>query len=351
MGLEDKILKIEGIPHESIGRMVVVDRTEIEIPKCSIEELSKEEDYLRQNLTELYNSEEAKGIIGMAGVIGVGKTTMACHLQKWTQGLKYLERTNSPGLNCLYAKGGKQIFGFPYQFDVGSDREKIMQSVDGAGKSGIVDRTWQEDMLFAENFYKMGALTERQFNYVKKFIIDGVKRNKQPDVIISLQASDDTLNERVKERNRKIEMQGIKSLSEQERNEMILKKEEMLGYVKKFAPEELEDYRIRQAGFEIPKEILMEGAPPEYIIQLNGFYKTRLTTMLDQDFEYNGVLLKINVDSKDGIDARRDTYGQVPIMRALKEARILSLLRKGYSIVEKANREGLDITPPWKAKK
>ena len=43
----------------------------------------------------------------MAGVIGVGKTTMACNLQKYTQSVKYLEKTKSAGLNCLYAKGGK----------------------------------------------------------------------------------------------------------------------------------------------------------------------------------------------------------------------------------------------------
>ena len=349
MSLEERVWKTEDIEHIVLDGTVVVDRTESDIPDCSIDELTKEEDYLRQNLTEIYNSGRAKMLIGMAGVLGIGKTTMSCHLQKWTQAMKYLERTDSPGLNLLYAQGGKKIFGFPYQFDVGKDRENMLRAAEGVPKSAVLDRTWQEDLLFAENFRDIGALTERQFDYVRRFVIEGVSNNKSLDIILSMEASNETLKERVKERNRKAEMVGVKNLSEEERRDMVLKKNDMIDYVGRYAGGEFDGYKSVQSSFEIPEQVQMEGAPPEYIASLNGVYKKRLVELISKEFRYRGVILKVNVDTKNGIDARINTYGQVPIMRALKEASILSLLRKGYKVVEKSGREGLEITPPWTA--
>ncbi len=353
MSLETRAYTKDDFPHINMGDMIVMDRTHLELPKYSADELTKEYDALSRDLTQLYHtsrgSEGGKMIVGLAGVLGVGKTTIASKIKGWAHIVKLEEKAESPGLNLLYANGGKTIFGFPYQFYVGIQRAALMTVANRGTPSAVIDRTWPEDAIFAKNFYDIGALTDKQLSHILNYLRREVSRHKQPDIIVSLEASDDIIENRVSERNRAIEMAGAtKTLTEQEIMEMLLVKDrDIPELLERYAPSELREYRMKLVDFSIPREIIFEGASPKYIVGLNRAYKG-LASVLHHDFNYSGIILNLDVNPKEGIDVRENERGHIPIMRALKEASILTLLREGYRVKERSDGEGLEITAPWR---
>ncbi|MFC1685844.1 hypothetical protein ACFLZZ_02355 [Nanoarchaeota archaeon] len=362
MSLEGQIYareyKIGDIHHENLNDLIIMDRSNLEFPDYSLDELSKEADYLKRDLSQLHSSQKGGSRIhlGIGGGIGAGKTTITRSVQRWIQGARLEERTDGPGLNCLYSKGGKPIFGFPYQFIVGGDRGKIMSMMDGLTLSAVIDRPWEEDYLFSLNFNRMivdkenniKALSDNQFKYVSKYITRKVAEHSPLNIRIELQASDEVLTNRINERNRKIEIEGaIKKLSDEEVHDMIIMKEKyMVDAIKEHAPTELEEFKSKLVGYDTPNEIEFEGSPPKYIIGLNSVYP-EYPKVLSEVFHDKGILLRLNVDPKNGIDVRENIRGHIPIMKALKEAAIFHLLRNHYRVFEKRNNKGLKIIPPW----
>ena len=143
--------------------------------------------------------------IGLAGNIGVGKTTFTKALAERLQLKSYFESViDNPYLSDFYGDMHRwsfqlQIYFLHHRFRTHSDMSKY----DG----GVVqDRTIYEDVeIFARNLYEMGNMTQRDWDNYRNLFSIMTSFLRKPDLIIYLQASTDTLLSRIRGRDRDFE--------------------------------------------------------------------------------------------------------------------------------------------------
>jgi deoxyadenosine/deoxycytidine kinase len=143
--------------------------------------------------------------IGLAGNIGVGKTTFTEKIAaalNWTP--IYESVSENPYLNDFYTDMNRwsfnlQIYFLQKRFEAQRD---ILSS-----KVGIVqDRTIYEDSeIFAKNLNQMGQLKDRDFKTYNDLFNIMTSYLRKPDLIIYLKASTDTLLTRIHLRGREYE--------------------------------------------------------------------------------------------------------------------------------------------------
>ena len=146
-----------------------------------------------------------KPFIGIAGNIGVGKTTFTEVVAKHFGWKEFYESVlDNPYLDDFYHNMSRwsfnlQIYFLKHRF---SDQVNIMNCNYGA----IQDRTVYEDVeIFAKNLYKMNYISERDWKTYIGLFENMVQFLKEPDLFIYLKASTDTLLSRIKNRNRDFE--------------------------------------------------------------------------------------------------------------------------------------------------
>ena len=143
--------------------------------------------------------------IGIAGNIGVGKTTFTKRTALVFDLDPYYESViDNPYLNDFYNNMNRwsfnlQIYYLHHRFQTHKDMNQGIKGV-------IQDRTIYEDVeIFAQNLYKMNLLNKRDWqNYCNLFNIM-IPFLKKPNLIIYLRATTDTLITRIKGRNRDFE--------------------------------------------------------------------------------------------------------------------------------------------------
>tara|TARA_Y100000996_G_scaffold217315_1_gene170712 strand:+ start:5476 stop:6090 length:615 start_codon:yes stop_codon:yes gene_type:complete len=146
-----------------------------------------------------------KPFVGIAGNIGVGKTTFTQLLAKKYGWDEYYESViDNPYLSDFYSSMERwsfnlQIYFLQHRFE---SQIKISNNVKGV----IQDRTIYEDVqIFARNLHDMGHMSDRDWETYKNLFKNMVRFLKEPDIIIYLKASTDTLISRIKKRNRDFE--------------------------------------------------------------------------------------------------------------------------------------------------
>ena len=143
--------------------------------------------------------------IGIAGNIGVGKTTFTEIVSRKFGWKSYYESViENPYLSDFYKNMKRwsfnlQIYFLHHRFETHIEMSK--------SKNGTIqDRTIYEDVeIFARNLYKMGLMSDRDWNTYNKLFDNMVLSLRKPDLIIYLKASTDTLISRVNIRNREFE--------------------------------------------------------------------------------------------------------------------------------------------------
>ena len=143
--------------------------------------------------------------IGLAGNIGVGKTTFTKLLSEklnWTP--FYESVSDNPYLSDFYSD--MKRWSFNLQIFFLHKRFEMHQKMSASIKSVIQDRTIYEDLeIFARNLYQLGKLSQRDWdNYCGLFKVMN-SYLKRPDLIIYLKADTDTLLSRIKKRDRDYE--------------------------------------------------------------------------------------------------------------------------------------------------
>jgi deoxyadenosine/deoxycytidine kinase len=146
-----------------------------------------------------------KGLIGVAGNIGVGKTTFTDILAERFGWKPYYESViNNPYLADFYQDMGRWSFHLQIYFL----HHRFRTHVEMSGHEGgaVQDRTIYEDVeIFARNLYEMGYMTKRDWgNYHDLFSIMTSFLQK-PNLIVCLQASTDNLLSRIRSRDRNFE--------------------------------------------------------------------------------------------------------------------------------------------------
>jgi len=143
--------------------------------------------------------------IGIAGNIGVGKTTMTDIIADRFGWRPFYESViDNPYLEDFYEDMKRWSFNLQIYFL--SHRFRTHKLMTESGFSSIQDRTIYEDVeIFARNLHEMGDMSKRDWdNYCALFEIM-TSYLKKPDLILYLRASVDTLLTRIKKRSRGFE--------------------------------------------------------------------------------------------------------------------------------------------------
>ncbi len=143
--------------------------------------------------------------IGLAGNIGVGKTTftdIAAKKMGWAP--HYESVADNPYLSDFY--GDMNRWSFNLQIYFLHKRFKSHHEMSMTDGGVIQDRTIYEDVeIFAHNLYKMGNIDDRDWECYKELFGIMASYLKKPDIIVYLKASTDTLISRIKSRSRDYE--------------------------------------------------------------------------------------------------------------------------------------------------
>ena len=143
--------------------------------------------------------------IGIAGNIGVGKTTLTEKLSKDLQIEPIYESViDNPYLLDFYDNMSRWSFNLQMYFLYTRFASQIKYF--GMRKSFIQDRTIYEDKeIFATNLYELGHMSDRDYKTYCSLFSAMVEFIKQPDLIIYLKANTDTLMSRINNRQRSYE--------------------------------------------------------------------------------------------------------------------------------------------------
>ena len=143
--------------------------------------------------------------VGIAGNIGVGKTTFTKNLAEKYNWLEYYESViDNPYLDDFYINMNRWSFNLQVYFLQHRFESQIKISNDNQGV--IQDRTIYEDVeIFAKNLHMMGNMSNRDWKTYNNLFNNMVQFLKKPDLIIYLKASTDTILSRIRKRNRDFE--------------------------------------------------------------------------------------------------------------------------------------------------
>ncbi len=143
--------------------------------------------------------------VGIAGNIGVGKTTMTDIIANHFGWQAHYESVmDNPYLDKFYHD--MKRWSFHLQIYFLSNRFKTHKEMIQMPGSAIQDRTIYEDVeIFARNLYEMGNMDKTDWENYCALFTEMTSYLKSPDLIIYLRASVDTLITRIKARSRDYE--------------------------------------------------------------------------------------------------------------------------------------------------
>ena len=143
--------------------------------------------------------------IGIAGNIGVGKTTFTSVVAKRFNLLEVYESvSDNPYLSDFY--GDMKRWSFNLQIYFLHHRFSSINNLSNHEKGIVQDRTIYEDVeIFSKNLFEMGSMDKRDWDTYSELFINMTKFLKKPDLIIYLRADLEVLLDRIKTRSRNYE--------------------------------------------------------------------------------------------------------------------------------------------------
>lgn len=144
-------------------------------------------------------------MIIIEGQIGVGKTTMGELLESELDISLYRELTQESTLNLLdrfYAD--KKRWAFTLQVHFLNERFRMIKQIFRAG-GGTLDRSIFGDRIFAEMLHEDGDMLDEEFSTYSTLLDNMLEHAQDPTLLIYLDCSVDTAQERIKKRNRGLE--------------------------------------------------------------------------------------------------------------------------------------------------
>ncbi|OGB64106.1 MAG: deoxynucleoside kinase [Caldithrix sp. RBG_13_44_9] len=144
-------------------------------------------------------------LIGIAGNIGVGKTTLTRNLAERLKWKPFYESViDNPYLDDFYREMRRWSFNLQIYFL--AHRFRSQKEIADLGQPAIQDRTIYEDVeIFAKSLYEQGYMSERDYQTYRQLFNDMIYFLPQPDLIIYLKSSVKTLLQRIKSRGRDFE--------------------------------------------------------------------------------------------------------------------------------------------------
>ena len=143
--------------------------------------------------------------IGIAGNIGVGKTTFTDIVSKYNGWHPFYESVmDNPYLSDFYGDMKRWSFNLQIYFLHHRFRNHVKMS--NLSRGVMQDRTIYEDVeIFAKNLHALGNIDDRDWENYRNLFNVMISFLRKPDLIIYLKASTDTLLTRIKKRARDYE--------------------------------------------------------------------------------------------------------------------------------------------------
>lgn len=143
--------------------------------------------------------------IGVAGNIGVGKTTFTSMISEYYAWEPHYEVVmDNPYLSDFYAD--MKRWSFHLQIFFLSKRFQVQKLITDLTKTTIQDRTIYEDAnIFARSIFELGNMDERDWKNYRELFNEMTSYLKKPDLIIYLKAETDSLLSRIRKRGRNYE--------------------------------------------------------------------------------------------------------------------------------------------------
>jgi deoxyadenosine kinase len=142
--------------------------------------------------------------IGIAGLIGAGKTTLATALAKHLDVPVYYEPVkDNEYLSDFYSDTAK--YAFATQIYLLNRRFQQHQEIIWRGGGGVQDRTIYEDAVFAKTLVNLGLMDERDYRTYLDLFKHMSHFMCRPHIIVYLDLSPETSMERIRQRSRDVE--------------------------------------------------------------------------------------------------------------------------------------------------
>ena len=139
--------------------------------------------------------------IGISGMIGAGKTTLATALAKELNlPVHYEPVTDNVYLADFYKDMSK--YAFPLQIYLLNKRFKQQQQIVWNGRGGVQDRTIYEDTVLAKMLAKSGHMSQRDYETYLSLFSNMSHFMKKPNIIVHLDVSPEQSMDRIKMRSR-----------------------------------------------------------------------------------------------------------------------------------------------------
>lgn len=139
--------------------------------------------------------------IGISGLIGAGKSTLATALAKQLKLPVYYEPVeDNIYLADFYADMAAQAF--PMQVYLLNKRFAQQQQIIWHGKGGVQDRTIYEDSIFAKMLRDSGLMKARDYDTYRDLFAHMSNFMKKPNIIVHLDVSPEESFRRITMRNR-----------------------------------------------------------------------------------------------------------------------------------------------------
>ncbi len=146
--------------------------------------------------------------IGISGLIGAGKTTLATALANVLGLPVYYEPVADNIYLADYYKDMKK-YSFPLQVYLLNRRFQQHQQIVWTGQGGVQDRTIYEDAVFAKMLCRAGHMEDRDYRTYISLFNNMSNFMKKPNIIVHLDVSPEESLRRIDMRNRGCES-GIK---------------------------------------------------------------------------------------------------------------------------------------------
>lgn len=145
-----------------------------------------------------------KAFIGISGMIGAGKTTLAHSLSKVLQLPVYEEGVIDNEYLVDFYKDMKR-HAFPLQVYLLNKRFRQHQQIIWQGQGGVQDRTIYEDSIFAKMLKDSGLMDERDYRCYIELFNNMANFMRKPTLIVHLDVSPEESLKRIKMRGRDME--------------------------------------------------------------------------------------------------------------------------------------------------
>ena len=142
--------------------------------------------------------------IGISGLIGAGKTTLAKALaEELNLPVFYEPVTDNAYLKDFYSDMKKYSFGM--QVFLLNKRFKQQQQIVWSGTGGVQDRTIYEDSVFARMLCDGGFMDDRDYKTYLELFQNMSNFMKKPNIIVHLDLTPEESYHRIETRNRECE--------------------------------------------------------------------------------------------------------------------------------------------------